>query len=111
MNSKNKLFICEQSKFTLSKNNDEINKKSKNVVLKENLLNLSIERNKLIKKVSDLKIITNQEKEKNKELNKILEDLTKNNNEQCMEILKNEKIIEQLNNKIMNLNSIKNNSN
>ncbi len=53
----------------------------------------------------------NKEKEKNKELNKILEDLTKNNNEQCMEILKNEKIIEQLNNKIMNLNNIKNNSN
>ena len=50
MNSKNKLFICNQSKFTLCKNNDEINKKYKNVVLKEKLLNLSIERNKLIKR-------------------------------------------------------------
>ncbi len=86
------------------KKHEIINRNYKKVILKENLLNISIERNKLIKKTYDMKIIADQEKEKNKELIKILEDLNKNNNEQCIEILKNEKLIVELNSKIMDLN-------
>ena len=51
-----------------------------------------------------MKIITEQEKEKNKELIKLLEDLKQNNKEQCIEILKNEKLIVELNSKILDLN-------
>ena len=114
MNKNNNFCICYEIKFTLckyeynKKKNEIINRNYKKVILKENLLNISIERNKLIKKSYDMKIITAQEKEKNKELIKILEDLNKNNNEQCIEILKNEKLIVELNSKIMDLNINKN---
>ena len=114
MNKNNNFCICNEIKFTLckydynKKKNEIINRNYKKVILKENLLNISIERNKLIKKSYDMKIITAQEKEKNKELIKILEDLNKNNNEQCIEILKNEKLIVELNSKIMDLNINKN---
>ena len=110
MNRNNNFCICYEIKFTLckydynKKKNEIINRNYKKVILKENLLNISIERNKLIKKSYDMKIITAQEKEKNKELIKILEDLNKNNNEQCIEILKNEKLIVELNSKILDLN-------
>ena len=110
MNRNNNFCICYEIKFTLckydynKKKNEIINRNYKKVILKENLLNISIERNKLIKKTYDMKIIADQEKEKNKELIKILEDLNKNNNEQCIEILKNEKLIVELNSKIMDLN-------
>ena len=114
MNKNNNFCICYEIKFTLckydynKKKNEIINRNYKKVILKENLLNISIERNKLIKKTYDMKIIADQEKEKNKELIKILEDLNKNNNEQCIEILKNEKLIVELNSKIMDLNINKN---
>ena len=110
MNRNNNFCICYEIKFTLckydynKKKNEIINRNYKKVILKENLLNISIERNKLIKKTYDMKIIADQEKEKNKELIKILEDLNKNNNEQCIEILKNEKLIVELNSKILDLN-------
>ena len=110
MNRNNNFCICYEIKFTIckydynKKKNEIINRNYKKVILKENLLNISIERNKLIKKSYDMKIITAQEKEKNKELIKILEDLNKNNNEQCIEILKNEKLIVELNSKILDLN-------
>ena len=114
MNRNNNFCICYEIKFTIckydynKKKNEIINRNYKKVILKENLLNISIERNKLIKKTYDMKIIADQEKEKNKELIKILEDLNKNNNEQCIEILNNEKLIVELNSKIMDLNINKN---
>jgi hypothetical protein len=110
MNKNNNFCICYEIKFTIckydynKKKNEIINRNYKKVILKENLLNISIERNKLIKKSYDMKIITEQEKEKNKELIKLLEDLKQNNKEQCIEILKNEKLIVELNSKILDLN-------